>query len=174
MYIESSFWKLVLSYASCVCIFSFWYWLLIYFGIKRYDKEGIETYSLINKFLVRTSLFIFIVPCIILFIINFNNRHLLDNLWEPIAYYFSNDINILLIQLAASVFISFLVFYPFFLNNGEHPFRNGEWKTYLSFVYFFIPIIFLILTLILNFNLVTFFIIIGIIGLIISGKIIGL
>lgn len=171
MFIESSFWKLILSYASCVCLFSLWYWLPLYFGIKRNDKDGIETFSFFNKFLVRTSLFIFVVPCIILFIIKLNNRHLLDDLWEPIAYYFSNDINKLLILFALSVLFSFLVICFFY---GEHPFRNGEWKTYLTLVYIFIPIIFLILILIFNFNLITFLIIFGIFGLIISGKIIGL
>lgn len=166
MYIESYIWKLILSYAACVCIFFTWYWSLIYFGIKRNEKEDLETYSFFNKLLLKSSLFIFIIPCVILLFISLLYPLWIEELWTSIVHYFTHDTTNLLLFFAFSVLSSLLVCVPLF--------RDGGWKTYLSVVYILIPIIFLIILLLANFSIITLIVFIGLIGLILSGKIIGL
>lgn len=174
MYIDSSIWKLILSYASSVCVIFMWYWLFIYFGIKKNGKEDLDTYLFFKKLLLKSALFILIIPCAILFVIGLIDPLGIIGLWGSIVHNLTHKTNELLLLLALSVFSSCCICVWFYSVPGEHIFKNGGWKTYFTTVFFLIPIIFLFTMLIFNFNLITLFIIIGFIGLIISGKIIGL
>ena len=165
MYIETPIWYLILSYASCVCIVFMWYWLLIYFGIKRNEKEDLETYTFFNKFLLKSSLYLLIIPCIILFIISLLYPQWIEDLWASIVHNITHDTTRLLLLFALSVIVSLLVCIPI---------RDNGWRTYFSIVYLLIPIVFLISILLLNFSFTTIIIILGFIGLVLSGKIIGL
>lgn len=165
MYIETPIWNLILSYASCVCIVFMWYWLLIYFGIKRNEKEDLETYTFFNKLLLKSSLYLLIIPCIILFIISLLYPQWIEDLWASIVHNITHDTTRLLLLFALSVIVSLLV---------SIPIRDNGWRTYFSIVYLLIPIVFLISILLLNFSFTTIIIILGFIGLVLSGKIIGL
>ena len=164
MYIETPIWNLILSYASCVCIVFMWYWLLIYFGIKRNEKEDLETYTFFNKLLLKSSLYLLIIPCIILFIISLLYPQWIEDLWASIVHNITHDTTRLLLLFALSVIVSLLV---------SIPIRDNGWRTYFSIVYLLIPIVFLISILLLNFSFTTIIIILGFIGLVLSGKIIG-
>ncbi len=171
MFLGTAIWKLIISYASCVCIFFMWYWLYFFFHLNRKNKSELETYKIIRKFLLILAVCLTIVPSIILFIINLNSILWIEDLWASITSSLASDITEVLILLAFSIVLSFVICYKFFYDLNEAPFK---WKDYLSMVYLVFPAFFLFLCVICNIDFITIIIIIGFIGLILSGAIISL
>ena len=171
MFIGTTIWKLIISYASCVCIFFMWYWLYFFFHLNRKNKSELETYKSIRKILLILSICLTIVPSIFLFIINQNSSSWIEDLWQSITSWDTYDIIGILILMISSILLSFLISYQFYRDPEKTSFT---WKSYLSKVYFVFPAFFLFWCVICNINGIAIIIIIGIVGLILSGAIISL
>ena len=172
MYIGPSFWELILKYALCVFAFYVWYSIFFFFSLKLGMKEEPIIYKTVIKKFRIFSLFLFLVPSIILFLIYINNFSLFDSILEMVKPKpFDSES---FIRWVAFPLILTLAVYLGVYAMGTHSFsefkanlQEFSFKTHLLLLYGCLPVGLLICFLMsFDFSIFSLIIIIGLIGLI--------
>ena len=181
MYIEPLFWKLILKYALCVFTFYVWYCLFFFFGLKLGMMEDPSIYKTTIKKLRIFSLFLFLVPSIILFLIYINNFYLFYNISKMVKIK-PFDSESFIIWVVSPLLLS-LVGYLSVYAMDTHSFselkaklQELSFKKHFLLLYGCLPVGLLMCFLMsFDFSIFTLIIIIGFIGLIpkiiLTGKI---
>ncbi len=181
MYIGPSFGELILKYALCVFAFYVWYCLFFFFSLKLGMTEDPVIYKTSIKKLRIFSLFLFLVPSIILFLIYINNHSLFDSI-SKITKPKPLDSDSLIVWVVLPLILS-LCGYLGVYAIGTHSFselkaklQELSFKKHLLLLYGCLPVGLLMCFLMsFDFSIFSLIIIIGLIGLIpkifLTGKI---